>query len=122
MNRQIIIGGLILLGTSAFAQDAKEILKKSFDKCQSMRNGYYEMTKYMKYMSRKDTVVSSYSCTFKKLNDDTLFSSAFHYHQFFKGAYSGDVIYTGNEFITTNAKDISGIIMSTAQWSKNIKS
>ena len=65
----------VLIGSLLFTScqpNAAEILKKSFKKCQSIENGYYEMTHYMKYMSGSDTSISSYMCYFKKLPDDTL--------------------------------------------------
>ncbi|MBK9256721.1 MAG: TlpA family protein disulfide reductase [Saprospiraceae bacterium] len=113
---------ILFLSITAFCQDAKEILKQSYDKCQSVQNGYYEMTKYMKYMSGNDTSVRSFHCNFKKLQGDTLFPSAFHYHSIWNGKYIGQVMYTGDDFVRTYAKDSSAIIMSKVQWAKEINS
>ena len=122
MNRHLLLLGLITISLSSFGQDAKDILKKSYDKCQSVQNGYYEMTRCMKFMSEKDTTKNSFKCTFKKLKGDTLYSSAFHYKLFWKDEYSGDVLYTGNDFVRTNAKDSTATIMSKTLWAKEIKS
>jgi len=123
MNLKIILTGLILTITFAsLAQDTEDILRKAFYKCQSVQKGYYEMTHYMKYMTEKDTSTSSYICYFRKLKDDTLYSSAFHYKYFLNGEYSGDVLYTGEDFVTTYTIDSTARIMSKKLWSEEIKS
>lgn len=76
----------------------------------------------MKSMSRRDTSESSFNCYFKKLKDDSLFSSAFHYQSFWKGKYEGDAMYTGEDFVTMFIKDSTAEIMSKTLWAKEIKS
>jgi thiol-disulfide isomerase/thioredoxin len=122
MKFKIFITGMLAVSLSSFGQDAKDILKKTYDKCQSIQNGYYEMSRYMKFMSGKDTSKSSFNCYFKKLKDDSLYSSAFHYKQFWEDEYTSDVLYTGNDFVTTYSKDSTGRIMSKEKWAKEIKS
>ena len=68
----LLITGLFAVSLLSLGQDAKDILKKSYRKCQSIQNGYYEMTRYEKHTDRKDTIKSSYTCYFKKLKNDTL--------------------------------------------------
>ena len=116
-----IAGLLATLLISSCAPNAEEILRKSFDKCQSIENGYYEMNHYMKYMSGNDTNSSSFNCYFKKLPDDTIYSSAFHYQQYYDGEYSRHVLYTGDDFVNYCAKDSTGEIMSKSLWAKDIK-
>jgi peroxiredoxin len=122
MKRSIILGTLLLFAFGSIAQDAKDILRKSYAKCQSIENGYYEMTKYMKYMSGPDTSYSSFFCHFKKLKEDSLFPSAFHYKRFFKDKYSGDAMYTGEELVTYSTNDSSGEIISKTLWAEDIES
>lgn len=122
MKYNLLTAGLFLFCIASFGQDAKEILKQSYDKCQSVQNGYYEMTKYMKFMTNKDTSKSSFICYFKKLKDDTLYSSAFHYKAFLKDEYTGDVLYTGDDFVRTSTKDSTATIMAKSMWAKQIKS
>lgn len=122
MNKQILLIGIMICSLSTFAQDAQDILKRSFYKCQSVKSGSYDMTKWMKYMSGPDTSKSSFTCTFKKLEDDTLFSSAFHYQRFWKDEYTGDVLYTGDDLVTTNIKDSTATVMSKSLWASEIKS
>lgn len=81
--------------------DVKEILKKSYDKCQSIQNGYYEMTRSMSLTDGEDSSINSYTCYFEKLSQrdpfgekDSLYSTAFHNKQYQKGQYTGDVIST----------------------------
>jgi thiol-disulfide isomerase/thioredoxin len=123
MNIKIIFSGLFLTVTLALnAQDVKDILQKTFDKCQSVQNGYFEMTRYMKFMSSKDTSKTTFIYNFKKLKNDTLFSSAFHYKQFLNGEYTSDVIYTGEDLITAYAGDSTATIMAKKLWAKDIRS
>jgi peroxiredoxin len=104
------------------AQDAQAILKLSYEKCQSVQSGYYEMTKYMKHLTSKDTSRTSYYCHFRKLSNDSIYSSAFHYRIFQNRHYAGEVLYTGNDFVIGVASDSSATIMSKSRWAKEIKS
>ena len=121
-NVSFITGLIATLLFASCTPNAKEILKKTFEKCQSIENGYYEMDRYMKYMSGNDTSSSSYICYFKKLPDDTIYSSAFHYQHFYDGEYLRDVLYTGDDFVNYWANDSTGEIMSKILWAKDIKS
>lgn len=108
----------------AIAQDPVALLKKSYKKCQAVQYGYYEMTQSMKYMTRQDTQQTHFRCHFKKLKDDSLFSSAFHY-QYNRPIYDSlwrDVLYTGDDFVKTNPKDSTAEIMRKSQWADDIKS
>jgi thiol-disulfide isomerase/thioredoxin len=121
MNKQILLIGVMICSFSTFAQNAQDILKRSYNKCQSVKSGSYDMTKWMKFMSGPDTSKSSFTGTFKKLEDDTLFSSAFHYQRFWKNEYTGDVIYTGDDLVTTSLIDSTATITSKIQWADHIK-
>lgn len=103
-------------------QDAKDILKQSFEKCQSVQNGYYQMNKLKKPMNGGDTLKTSIYCHFKKLSNDSIYPSAFHYKYFTDGVYSGEVLYTGDDFVRAIAADSTATIMSKWVWSKEIKS
>jgi len=122
MKKILTFSILFLICIFSYSQDAKEILKKSFEKCQSVQNGYYEMTRYMKNMSDNDTAKSSFHCSFKKLKDDTLYSSSFYYKGFWNDEYGGDVLYTGDDFVITRIKDSTAIIRSKKLWAKDIES
>ena len=122
MKPILLILAVMLFPLFSFGQDAKAILEQSYQKCQSVQNGYYEMDIFKKYMSGKDTVATSFKCHFKKLEEDTLYSSAFHYAAFYEGKYSGDVLYTGDDFVTYSMNDSSGRIMSKVLWAEQIKS
>lgn len=109
-----------MLSVTAFAQDAKAILKQSYEKCQSVQSGYYEMMHNQKYMSGPDTNSIAFNCYFRKLEDDTLYSSAFHYQSFGEDQYYGDVMYTGDAFVNFNAEDSTGQIMLKSLWAEEI--
>ncbi len=111
---------LSLFTPELFSQDAREIMKKAYEKCQSVRDGYYEMTVYNKYMTRDDTTRSAFNCHFSKLDQDTLYHAAFHYQFFQNGEHHADLLYTGEDFVSTNARDSTGKIMSKAKWAGEI--
>lgn len=123
MKKLLFLTGLsvILILASCTKPNAEDILRKSYKRCQSIENGYYEMTHYMKYISKKDTFLNSYQCYFKKLPGDSIYSSAFHYQRFHKDEYIKDVLYTGNYFVTYSKKDSTGRIMSKELWAQDIK-
>lgn len=121
MRRNYLFGLLFLFSLASIGQNPTEILQNSYLKCQSVQNGYYEMTKYMKYMTNKDTVRSSFNCFFKKLSSDSLYSSAFHYKYFVNNTYAEEIMYTGSEFITCNATDSSGIIRVKSKWAEELR-
>lgn len=121
-NLVLILGLCTILLSSCSKPNAEKILKKSYEKCQSIKNGYYEMTHYMKYMSDADTISSNFYCHFEKLPDDTIYSSAFHYQFYRDGEYKRDVLYTGEDFVRYSKNDSIGNIMSKMLWAKEIKS
>lgn len=118
----LILGLCSILFSSCSKPDAEKILEKSYEKCQSIKNGYYEMTHYMKYMSDDDTISSKFNCHFEKLSNDSIYSSAFHYQYYRDGEYKGDVLYTGEDFVRYSKKDSTGSIMSKINWAREIKS
>lgn len=122
MKNNILTIVLLLLFLASYGQDAKVILKKSYDKCQSVKNGYYEMTSYKKFISSNDTIKSSFNLSFKKLQNDSLYSSAFHQKSFLEDGTSIEDLYTGDDFVTATSKDSTATIMSKFLWPNEIKS
>ncbi len=106
---------------TSIAQDVKDILNKSYAKCQSVQNGYYEMTRSFKPMSDKDTSTSTFYCSFKKLKDDSLSSSCFHYYSLWHDSIRYDVMYTGEDFVTASSKDSMATIKSKSLWAEEVK-
>src|SRR5688572_3972237 len=121
MRKSIVITALFLSSFTIVAQDARAILKKTYEKCQSIQNGTYEMTRHMKFMSSTDTVISSIQGSFKKLPDDTIHKAVFHYRHFRNNEFTGEILYTGEDFVTANALDSTATIMSKSLWAKEIK-
>jgi len=125
MKNKLLIFGLlttIIFSSCNKTPKPKEILTKSFDKCRTVESGYYEMEHYMKYMSKEDTSLQIYKCYFKKLKNDSIYSSAFHYQMFSENEYKSEVLYTGNDFVNYSKKDSTGEVMSKKLWAKDIKS
>lgn len=112
MKLKLLFVLFIILNTTGDlqAQDAKEILQKTYNKCQSIENGYYEMTRYFKLMNSRDTSKSNTTCYFDKLKNDDLNLSAFRYDD-------GDIsIYNGNELVSGRIYDSTAIIFSKSLW------
>lgn len=105
---------------------AEEVLRKSYQKCQSIQEGHYEMSRRMKYMSGNDTTLSRYTCDFKKLPDDTIYGKAFNYFQetwdpdngSWDSGWSYHYLYTGNEYASFD--DSTGTLMSCDLWAADI--
>ena len=114
---RIIILLLVLLNTTIVikAQSVQAILQKSYNKCQSIKNGYYEMTEYRKLMSFTDTTKSYSTCYFKKLKDHDLNLPAFRID------YSEIAFYNGSEFVDASSFDSTAIIYSKELWAKKIE-
>src|ERR1700680_4501957 len=101
MTKLILVIELLLLSLGSFAQNAKELLKQSYSKCQTVKNGYYEMEKSWKPTSEKDTnSFNFFKYYFKKLKGDSLFTLAFNCQQFYNSQYVKTVMYTGDEYVT----------------------
>lgn len=122
MKNDLLTTGLLILCFASFGQDAKVILKQSYDKCQSVQSGYYEMTNYKKFATNKDTIKSSFNLSFKKLKNDSLCSSAFHYKLFLDDATAIEAMYTGDDFVQATSKDSTATIMSKSLWANEFKS
>ncbi|GHN02142.1 hypothetical protein WSM22_36310 [Cytophagales bacterium WSM2-2] len=136
MKNSILIVSLILFYLDTSGQDAKvflfyldtlkqedprQILQRSYNKCQSIQGGYYEMDVLVKVLSKKDTINSSFNCYFNKSKGDTLFRSVFHNVLHEKNKYAGEVMYTGKELIIATAKDSTATVMSKSLWARDIK-
>lgn len=117
MVLRLLISFLIIsnIKTGVHAQNAQDILQKAYDKCQSIENGYYEMTKYHKFMRSKDTSKSYSSCYFKKLKSDTLNLPTYRID------YGGIAFYNGKELVDASSYDSTAIIFSKELWAKRIE-
>lgn len=112
--------GTFLLATAAQAQssdEAKNILRRSREKCQSIQQGHYVMLWKMKYMSDKDTTFGRCTCDFKKLPKDTVYGKTFSQFEDY-GNSSRHFLYTGNEFVSYG--DTAGTVMKCDQWADKI--
>ena len=85
-----------MLFLAACHPNPKNILEKSFEKCQSIKNGHYEMRKYLKLMSSIDTLMFTHTTDFLKLDNDSLYSFAFHSHLSSETTGDLNLIYTGD--------------------------
>ncbi|HLF63153.1 MAG TPA: redoxin domain-containing protein [Saprospiraceae bacterium] len=122
MKRAILLSLWSFLSILSFSQDARQILQQSFDKCQSVQNGHYVAVSYIKSMMSEDTISSMYDTHFKKIENDPNFSALFHTKGYHKGIYTGDVLYTGNEFVTTSVRDSIATVYSRTRWEEELTS
>ena len=100
---------------------AKQAIGKSYKKCQSIKGGHYEMSRKMKYMSNKDTLISHYTCDFKKMPDDTIYGvyfSSCDEHPWSKYFIKVNFLYTGDDFVQYD--DTAGTVIACSLWSDDI--
>ena len=111
---------VVLVGcTSKPTPTVEEVLRKSYQKCQSIQQGHYVMEVRKKYMSDSDTTLNRYTCDFKKLPYDLIFGKAFHYYdEDLLGDWRYHFLYTGEEYVYY--KDTTGTIMSCDLWADDI--
>ena len=116
--------GTILLATAAQAQssdEAKNVLRRSREKCQSIQQGHYVMERKMKFMSDKDTTAERHTCDFRKLPDDTIYGKAFNLTfvpMDEEENWKGHILYTGREQVWIS--DTAAVIQSCDQWADKI--
>ena len=101
-------------------QTAVEVLRKSYQKCQSIEGGHYEMTRLMKYVSGPDTTVTEHVCEFMKLPDDTLYGFAFNSRLEYDDGNVLYTLYTGDEFVQYH--DSTGKVTSCELWMEHLQS
>ena len=98
---------------------AEEVLRKSYQKCQSIQGGHYEMLVKKKYMSDNDTTLYRYTCDFKQLPYDIIYGKAFaSFEENLVSERSSHILYTGDEFVYY--QDSTGTIMTCDQWADEI--
>ena len=121
MRKIIFLVITVIFTYSGFAQDAKQILQKAYVKCQTIKNGYYEMTSYMKYMSRKDTTVTQTNCAFQKVPNNSIFPLNFRYESVFDSGKRTSV-FNSDTLFTFSTKNDTGTIVPVSKYPETIKS
>ena len=100
---------------------AKEVIVKSYQKCESIEGGHYKMLVKKKYMSDKDTTLRRYTCDFKRLPYDLVYGKAFSmFEESLDSKWSSHLLYTGDELVYYYDSDSTGTIMSCDQWIDDI--
>ncbi|MFN8362039.1 MAG: TlpA disulfide reductase family protein [Candidatus Kapaibacterium sp.] len=112
----------ILLPSPLHAQTAQEILSKAYSSCQSIKSGSYSMTVRKKFMTIKDTSISTISCTFQKSPHDTISPLVFHSTETHSEGYTIGILYTGKEFVRIFPHDSTAELMPTSKWAHKIPS
>ena len=117
MKKHYLISGFLLVTiifpfVTSYAQNAKEILEKSYATCRNIQNGHYIMTKQTRLMMKKDTLNETFNCYFKKLGNDSLYPKAFHNIWFLNGQCFGEELFTGQDIVTASLGDSIAVIAS----------
>lgn len=122
MINRILIFALFLFSLKSYGQDPKEILQKSYSKCLTIKNGFYDMEMKMVFGSNNDTTWDiGYKFYFNKLKNDSLYPIAFNSERYHKALYYIDNrLYTGKELVTYSKNDSIAKIMSKARWIKDL--
>ena len=122
MINRILLPALFLISLKSYGQDPKEILKKSYSKCLTVQNGFYDMEMKMTFGDNNDTTWDiGYKFYFNKLKNDSLYPIAFNSERSIKGKiYFDNKLYTGNEYVTFSRNDSSAKIMDRARWIQDL--
>jgi len=122
MINRILFSALFLMSLKSYGQDPKEILKKSYSKCLTIKNGFYDMEMKMTFGDNNDTTWDiRYKFYFNKLKNDSLYPIAFNSERFHKGIfYIDNRLYTGKELVSYSKNDSIAKIMSKARWIKDL--
>ena len=100
MKKILVLCAVMLTFTACTPDKAKCVLRQSREKCQSIQRGHYVVEHWEKFMSSNDTIITRYSCDFKKLPNDTIYGKAFAlFVERSNWSWSPHYLYTGNEFI-----------------------
>ncbi len=123
MKSKLLTVALIILACfSSTAQDAEDILRRSYAKCRSVQNGYYLMSDHMKFGSEKDTTENTFECWFLNVPDDPLNYCHFHLKENYQDGKQGGRLYNGRELVDYYGFDSSGHIRSVTLWADEIRS
>lgn len=94
------------------AQDAKEILHKSYEKCQSIEQGYYEVESNFKFYDHDYKTNRYYSTYFKQKKSDLNFSFYFQNKNGYKDTLQSLEVYNGDTLLRAFKYDSSASLMS----------
>ena len=119
MKKVIYLAVVVFFLTGCHQPNLEEVIKNSYEKCQSIEGGRYEMTRLMKYVSETDTAVMHYVCDFRKLPDDSLFGCAFNTRLEYKDGNVLNNLYTGNELV--QYQDSTGRVISCELWMEHLQ-
>ena len=110
-----------LVGCKTQHLTAKDVILKSYQKCQSIQGGHYEVDYLIKYMSGDDTSYCRFTCDFNKKLLDSIFGKTFalvEEYEYSGEKYRSNYLYTGNEFVEYN--DTSGMVMPCSMYAQDI--
>ena len=123
LRRALLLAFLVLttLATQAQSGDnAKDILRLSREKCQSIESGHYVVEWKQKFMSGNDTSFTRQTCDFRKAPADTIFGMHFAMHEVWPDdGETSHALYTGDELVYSY-DDSTGTVMSCSQWTDKI--
>lgn len=122
MKTILLFTSLLWVASPLLAQDVKDIISKSRQRCQSIHSGYYEMRYHKKYMSGPDTTVHRTTCYFKKTRDQSPFPVLFQMQYFDQNQPTGTAFFSGSELVSYSFTDSTGLNMSMEEWKKEIGS
>jgi thiol-disulfide isomerase/thioredoxin len=115
----IIVFALFTL--CSIGQEARAIMRKTLEKCQSIQNGFCETTKYFKSITDNDTSVSKGKYFFKKIQGDTLFPMLFHTYWIKESKSIYEKIYTGQEVVNLDMEDSNATVTAISSWGSTIR-
>lgn len=110
--RNIFFLTILFVSSSIHAQNASEILQKSYDTCKSIEQGYYEVESNFKYFSSPKVYNSYYKTYFNKDKKDPIYSFYFNNKKVTKDTLRSIEVYNGDTQIRVFTSNNKGLIMS----------
>lgn len=105
LNGKTILLLFIVFTLISCSPNPRDILVGSYEKCQSIRNGYYEMDNYWKMMSRNDTIKISQKSHFEKAAGDPIIPIIFNSYLHSPELGEINLIYNGENLVSYSGSD-----------------
>jgi peroxiredoxin len=115
-----VLALLVLVAYSSKAQDPKEILQRSYEKCRAIRSGYYEFLIFDEDRTGSDTIYNKSKCYFKKENNTKPLQ--FYKIEYRNGKYLRESIFDGENYSFTKSDDSVFVNIKYSEYPIIIKS
>ena len=108
----LLIVAMLFGALFTHAQDVKKIMQQSYEKCQSIEQGYYEVESNFKFYDHNYYTNRYYSTYFKQKNNDLNFAFYFQNKKGYKDTLQSLEVYNGDTLLRAFIYDSTASLMS----------